>query len=394
MSVGRPLRLFLVAAEPSGDALGAGLIRALRELDPDRFECVGVGGAQMAGEGVVSPFDISELAILGIVEGLKAYPRVIKLADLTAAHAAELRPDAAILIDSWGFTLRVAQRLKRQSPDLPIVKYLGPQVWATRPGRAKTLAATVDHVLTLQPFEAPYYEPVGLPATFVGHPVLDRVEEGDAAGFRVRHGILERQRVLALLFGSRRAEVRRLAPVFGEVIERLNQRYGEELVIVSPLAGSVATQVRAYAAEDSRLHGAMLIDEDERVDVFAAADASIACSGTVTTQLAMAGVPTVVAYKLSLVTWLIAKVIYKAPHVSLINMALDERVMPEFIQGEATAARLVAEASRFLDDPAHAATVSAKLLAGAAMMRGEGGASARAANAVVDVLADRGLLSA
>jgi lipid-A-disaccharide synthase len=211
--VTRPLVVMLVAAEASGDGLGAGLARALRaRLGPDvRF--VGVGGARMAEEGVVSPFDVSELSVLGFLEGLAAYRRVVRRADETAALAAREKPDVAVLIDSWGFTLRVAQRLRRTDPSLPIVKYVGPQVWASRPGRAKTLAGTVDHLLSIHSFDAPYFEAAGLPVTFVGNSALHR-DFSDADGGRLRRRIeaASDDDVLLVLPGSRPSELKRPRP--------------------------------------------------------------------------------------------------------------------------------------------------------------------------------------
>ncbi len=382
-----PPRFFLVAAEPSGDALGAGLIDKLRERVPDAEFC-GVGGRRMAARGVVSPFDIRELSVLGLLEGLAAYPRVVKRAEETAACADAAAPDIAVLIDSWGFTLRVAQRLKKRRPELPVVKYAGPQVWATRPGRAKTLAACVDEVLVLQPFEPPYFERAGLAATFVGHPALEQTFDGDGAAFRARYKIPAAAKVALVLFGSRGSEVRRLAEPFADAMARLKARHGDDLVLVAPLAESVATDVRARAADDARLHEAILIDEPERDDAFAAADVALSCSGTVVTELAMAGVPTVAAYKLGLVTWAIAKVIYTAPHISLVNMAAGERIVPECVQFDATGERLAAAVDAFLDNPELARSTRAKLAAAIAKMKGDGASpSAKAADAVMRVLA-------
>lgn len=385
------LKLFLVAAEPSGDALGGGLAGALRErLGPDGVTFSGVGGPRMAAYGVESPFDISELSVLGLVEGLKAYPRVVRRADETAALAEAVQPDAAVLIDSWGFTLRVAQRLRARLPYLPLIKYVGPQVWASRPGRAKTLAATVDHVLALQPFEPPYFEAAGLAATFVGHPTLDAVPRGDAAAFRARYGLGADQKLVIFLFGSRRSEAERMAPAFADAAARLRALHGPRLAMAAPLAGSVATQIRAMAADDARLHELILVDEPEREDAFAAADAALACSGTVVTELAMTRTPTVVAYKLGGLTHLIARFIVTAPHISLVNMAAGERVLPEFVQGAATGEALARAVSAFLDDSALAERTRERLGAAIDVMRAAGGsASARAADAVLAVLNER-----
>lgn len=392
MSGEAPLTLFLVAAEPSGDALGAALMAALRERLGERVRFEGVGGLRMEAGGLRSAFDISDLAILGFVEGLRAYPRVVRRADEAAAHAVAVQPDAAVLIDSWGFTLRVAQRLRRLMPGLAIIKYVGPQVWASRPGRARTLAAAVDHVLTLQPFEPPLFEAAGLRATFVGHPALDEPPQGDRWAFRARYRINDGDLVVGVLFGSRPAEPRRLADVFAEAGALLRQRYGGRLALVAPLAGSVATQVRAWAIEDPRLADMILIDEGEKADAMAAMDVAMACSGTVVTELAAAGAPAVVVYKIGALTWLALKPIFRAPHISLVNMAAGERVLPEFVQGEASAPAIADAVIRFLDDPAYAAVVRGKLAEAVARMRGPGGASARTAEAILAVLAARGVM--
>jgi len=364
--------------------MGAGLARALTDRLGDGASFCGVGGPHMAAHGVVSPFDIRELSIVGYVEALKAYRRVVRRADETVALAVAEQPDVAILIDAWGFTVRVAQRLRAALPDLPIVKYAGPQVWATRPSRAATLAATVDRVLTLQPFEPAYFERAGLAAEFVGHPVFEKLPQGDGAGFRARYKIPPDAPVALVLFGSRASEARRLTPAFADAVERLDARFGDRLHVVAPLAESIATQMRAAAADDPRLQRALFVDEPERDDAFAAANVALACSGTVTTELAIAGVPAVVAYRFDTITYVLARHFYKAPHISLINMAADERIMPEFLQNEATGEALANAVACLIEEPDYAASVRAKLADAVAKMRGDGPpASERAADAVL-----------
>ncbi len=381
------LTLGLVAAEPSGDALGAGLAEALRERLGDQVDFIGVGGPRMAAYGVDSPFNINELAVLGLIEGLKAYPRVVKRAEETAELCAHSNADAVVLIDSWGFTLRVAQRLRKRAPNLKLIKYVGPQIWASRPGRAKTLARAVDHVLTLQPFEPPMFEAAGLPATFVGHPSLDAEPSGDAARLCARYEIPENVRIVLILFGSRGAEARRLAPAFADAMMRLRARHGQEIAIVAPLAESVATQVRAQAVDDPRLLEAIMVDEAERDDAFAAGHVALACSGTVVSQLALAGVPSVVAYRLGAITHLIADRLVTAPHISLVNMAAGARILPEFVQGAATGEALAGAVSRLLDDDKLYAETKQALADAIAAMRGDGGsASGRAADAILGIL--------
>ena len=184
----RPLTVMLVAAEASGDDRGAGLARALKRRLGDGVRLVGVGGARMAEEGVASPFDIADISILGLVDALLSYPRIRRRVADTAALAAREKPDVAVLIDSWGFTLRVAHALRAQDPDLKLVKYVGPQVWATRPGRTKTLAQAVDHLLTIHSFDAPLFEAEGLATTFVGNAALN-IDFSGADPARLRSAI-------------------------------------------------------------------------------------------------------------------------------------------------------------------------------------------------------------
>ncbi|MEE2567525.1 lipid-A-disaccharide synthase [Hyphobacterium marinum] len=379
-------KVFLVAAERSGDALGAGLIRALRDRFGDDVEFSGVGGSEMTAEGLNSPFDISELSVLGFFEVLSAYPRVVRRADETADLAERVKPDVAVLIDSWGFTLRVAQRLKARIPDMPVVKYVGPQVWATRKGRAKTLAETVDRLLTIHSFDAPIFEAAGLPTTFVGNPTLEKDIRGDGMAFRERHGIAPDAPCLGVLFGSRMGELTRLADPFSAALEKLKTRYPDLRVII-PLAAPVAGAARERMAADPNFAGAVIVDEAEKRDAFAALDVALACSGTVTTELAMAGVPTVAGYRLGWATWaLLRGLLFKGTYITLVNIAAGKELMPERIQTTCTGPRLAADISHFLDDTDLRARTSKALVETTATMRGDGQAAAKAAAAVAEYL--------
>jgi lipid-A-disaccharide synthase len=195
--------VFIIAGEPSGDALGAALIRALRERAGAGLRIAGVGGEQMREEGVDSLVPLSELAVAGLAEVLPHAPNLLRRIRETVAAIRAMRPDAVVTIDSSGFCWRVAHRLRRRGETLPLIAYVAPMVWAWRPGRARHMARWYDHVLTLLPFEPPYFEKVGLAASHVGHPVLESgAERGDAARFRMAHGIADDELVLAVLPGS------------------------------------------------------------------------------------------------------------------------------------------------------------------------------------------------
>jgi lipid-A-disaccharide synthase len=389
----RPVVIMLVAGEASGDVLGARLAHVLRaRLGADGVRFVGVGGEAMAREGVESPFDIAETSVLGFLEGVMALPRIQRRADDTAAVAKAEHPDIAVLIDSWGFTLRVAQRLRRADPGLPLIKYVGPQVWATRPGRAKTLAKTVDRLLTIHTFDAPYFERAGLATTFVGATALSLdLSSADPARLRREVGARYAQTIVLVLPGSRPAEIARLAAPFADALRRLAAQR-RDLCFVLPAAQTVAAQVRAvdWGAAVHIVEGDQL-----KYDAMKAASVALACSGTVTSELGMAGCPFVVAYRTGLVTYLAARLIYQQRYITLINIAAGEAVAPEFIQQDCTGEALAKALAERLDDPALRARQVARQNATLETMgRGGPDPAERAADVVIEMLTARGALAA
>jgi lipid-A-disaccharide synthase len=384
------LCIMLVAAEPSGDALGAGLMRALRRRLGEGVRLVGVGGGAMSAEGLQSPFDIADLAILGWVEGLRAYPRVVRRADEAAALAARERPDAAVLIDSWGFTLRVAQRLRRQNAGLKLIKYVGPQVWASRPGRARTLARSVDHLLSILAFDAPYFEAAGLKVTPVGNPALFKDFSGaDPNGLRRAMGLGADDPILLVLPGSRRSEIARLMTPFGEAVARLKAKH-PRLGVALGLADSVAEQARA-AAQTWPVTPYMVEGEAARIAAMRGATLALACSGTVSTELAMAGCPMVIAYRIGAATYALVKPMIRTPYATLINIAAGRAIAPEFIQGRCTGALLAESLAQRLDDEALRRRQIAEQTAALSLLGPMTGPdpSERAADAVIAILEGR-----
>ncbi len=345
----RPLTVMLVAAEASGDDRGAGLARALRRRLGDGVRFVGVGGQRLSAEGVESPFDIADLSIFGLLEGLLAYPNVVRRADETAALAARERPDVAVLIDSWGFTLRVAQRLRRLDPKLPLVKYVAPQVWASRPGRAKTAAQWFDLLLTIHSFDAPLFEREGLETAFIGDATL-AIDFGTADPGRLRHeiGAGPDEPILLVLPGSRPVEIERVMPAFEDAVTRLKaERPG--LHVVVPAAPTVAEAVKTRVA--GWPHRAHVVEgEVAKRDAMRAATVALACSGTVTTELALAGCPMVVGYRLGPLTHAILKRMIRTRYVTLFNIAAQAFVAPELIQDDCNGHDLAREVALRLDD--------------------------------------------
>ena len=367
----RAPRIFLVATEPSGDLLGASLAKAIRARARDA-QFSGVGGEAMAGEGIGSVFDIADLSVLGLFEGFKIWALVNQRAQETAEAVRDFDADAVVLIDSWGFSIRAAKRIRAEAPTTKIIKYVGPQVFATRPGRAKLLALAVDRLLAIHPFDAPYYEPHGLPVSFVGNPALERPVSGDGAAFRQRHGIGPDEPLLLVLFGSRTAEVSRLAPRFAAALARLRVVY-PELRFATVLSSTVAGAVRDAIAAHPPLQGMTVVEGPERRDAFSAADMALACSGTVTLELARAGVPTIAAYRLGWASWAVARaVLMRAKYISLVNLAADEELIPEFVQTRCTGDRLADAVAALMADPKGRAALSERLIEVTAQMKGPG----------------------
>ncbi|MBO9709390.1 MAG: lipid-A-disaccharide synthase [Caulobacter sp.] len=383
----------LVAAEASGDALGASLARVLRErLGADNVRFVGVGGTKMAREGVESPFDIAQLSILGIFESLKAYPRAMARLKDTLALAAREKPDVAVLIDSWGFNIRLAKALRRQDPDLPLVKYVAPQVWAYHASRAKDLAGAVDLLLSIQPMDKPYFDAAGLPNVFVGNSALAHdFSRADPTRLRQAIGAGEGEPILLVLPGSRPSEIERVMPPFEDAVHRL-KAHRPELHVVVPAAGTVAELVKArVAAWPFRAH--VVEDEGLKDDAMVAGTVALACSGTVTTELALAGCPMVVGYVTGAATYRLLKLLFKPRWVTLFNIAAQETIAPELLQNACKGEALAQEIAARLDDPdLRARQIAAQSAALDKMGRGMPDPSEAAADALMDFLRERGRL--
>jgi lipid-A-disaccharide synthase len=339
-------KIMLVAGEPSGDRLGASLMSALKRRLTD-VTFVGVGGTAMAAEGLKSAVPISDIAVMGLVEVIPRLPKLMGHIRNTAKLARQERPDVLVTIDAPGFNFRLAQRLA--DTDIPRVHYVAPSVWAWRPGRAKKVAPLFDHLLALLPFEPPYFEAVGLPTTFVGHPAAEQNHRGDAIGFRKRNTLSDDAEILVVLPGSRRSEVDRLLPIFSETVQRVcASRPGLRIVVptVEHLKGTVSKAVQLWPGAPIVVTG-----EVARHDTFATATTALAASGTVSVELALAGVPAVIAYDVNKVTAAIAKHLVKTNHVSLVNILLNRAAVPEYLLGKCRADLLAPAVAALLDDP-------------------------------------------
>lgn len=342
-----PRRILLVTAEPSGDAAAADLVVALRQRAPD-LVFAGMGGPKLAALGIDTCVSIDGLSILGLTEALKIWTLVREKVRALGQAALKFQPDIVVLIDSWGFTIRAAQEIRRILPRVPLVKMIGPQVFATRPGRAKSVAQNYDALFCIHDFEVPFYKGLGIPITVIGNPAVARAKIGDEAGFRARHNLGDR-RIILLLPGSRRAEIELVSPTFEAAAEILSRQFSD-VVFVSVLAPAVESLVRTRAQAWSFPH--LLVSETEKDDAFRAGDLALACSGTVTTEVALQGTPMIVGYRLGAITaFIILNFMLKSRFVTLVNIALDQAIVPEFIQNEFTPEVVVHAACQLLDDP-------------------------------------------
>lgn len=384
-----PIHVCLLAGEHSGDHMGALMMRALKARLGDRLRFSGIGGAEMTAEGGAQGFEsffpMEELAIAGIFEILPHVPRVLRRIEETAKRVRALKPDVVLSIDSPAFAFRVGRKLKGSG--IAHVHYVAPTVWAWRPRRARMIAGFLEHLLTIFPFEEPYFSKWGLSSTFVGHPTADMgFGQGDGARFRKAHGIAPDQPLLCVLPGSRRSEVAKHLPIFGETVARLGGRF-RDLAVVVPTVGTVAPTVRAAAAD---WPGTVIVTESlaDKRDAFAAADVALAASGTVTYELAMAEVPMVIAYRMAMASAAVIRMMVRVKYASVVNIVLGRQVAPECLQENCAPGILVREVGRLLGDPALRARQKADL-AEVAMALGRGGrpASDVAAEALIGVIA-------
>lgn len=339
---------FIVSGEASGDFLGSRLMAALKKKTKGKICFAGVGGKRMQAEGLTSLFPQEDLAHMGLIEVIKHLPLILRRMKETVQAVKVMKPDAVITIDSPDFSFRVAKKLK--GLDIPLIHYVAPSVWAWREGRAKKMAAFLDHVLALLPFEPPYFTRVGLPCTFVGHPLVEAgAANGDAARFYKTHSLSKEARVLTLLPGSRSGEVGRLLPIFGQTILRLATRFSN-LHIVIP----VLPHLENYIKEETKTWPVPVIfvrSDSDKYDAFAASQAALACSGTVSIELALAGLPAVIAYKLNWLSAKIARKVVKSPYVTLVNIMSKREVMPELLLEDCTPEKLSDNVELLLSDP-------------------------------------------
>lgn len=384
------LHIYIIAGEPSGDLLGGRLMAALKERLGAGVTFSGIGGEAMTAQGLTSLFPMTELSVMGLVEVLPRIPRILRRVAQTVSDIETKKPDAVISIDSWGFNGRIHKGLKERGSAVPRIHYVAPMVWAWKSGRTKTLARVLDLLLTLLPNEPEWFEKEGLRTLHVGHPVIEGpAAQGDGAAFRARYGFGTERKLLCVLPGSRHSETSKLLQPMGQAAALLAERF-PDLALVVPTVETVADEVSRAAAEWKL--PALVVRGPEKYDAFAACDAALAASGTVALELAMAGLPTVITYRVSPLTAFIATRFLglKIKFATLINIMLDRMVMPELLQDRCRPDLLAAAVERLLTDPQARADQAAGMREGLEKL-GLGGESPgrRAAAAVIEFITSR-----
>ena len=385
------MRIWICAGEASGDILGGRLMAALKRRRPE-VEFSGVGGAHMAEQGLETLFPMRELALMGLLEVIPNIRRLARRLDEAEAAILAASPEVLVTIDAPSFTLRLAERVRPRG--IRVVHYVAPQVWAWRPGRVKKLAQRVDRILALLPFEVPVLERAGISVSFVGHPVLESgADAGDAARFFAGHGLRPDEIPMIVMPGSRRTEVGRLLPIFGEALRLAIRRMPGLRPVVA--VGELVREAVEQAAKTWPAAPILVTGTEEKNDAFAAArarsGAGLIKSGTSSLEVALAGIPHVVGYKVNAITGEIVRTLIKVPHVSLTNLLAEREVVPELLQQNCTPARLAAALVRPMLEPEVADAQRSGFAQALARLQPQGGLlpSEAAAEAVLATI-DRG----
>ncbi len=354
----RPVRVFVIAGEPSGDKLGGALMKGLGQLSEVEFH--GVGGPLMQAQGLQSLFPMDDLSVMGLLEVLPRVPKLLNRVKQTVAAALAAKPDVLITIDSPDFCLRVASKVRKIRPDTKVVHYVAPSVWAWRPERAEKMARHVDHVLALLPFEPPLMQAAGMSSEFVGHPLVAEPvpSEAEMSALVSELGVdPETEKLVCLLPGSRKGEIARLAPIYGAVAQRVVAEVPNVRFIV-PVSSAVVNEVHRATAHwqvkpvmlDPTGHAPEQSEARKRT-AFHLCNAALATSGTVALELAAAACPMVVAYKANYLTTRMVRKMAQIDTANLVNIVTDSRLVPEFLFENCTADRITPKLLELLTDP-------------------------------------------
>lgn len=341
--------IYLIAGEPSGDLLGARLMRSIKEQTKTPVYFAGIGGEKMRAEGLRSLFPYLELAHMGLAEIIPHLFKLIARIDQTVADIKTKSPAVIITIDSPGFCKRVVRKLRKDGFESNYVHYVAPSVWAWRPERAKVCAELFDHLLCLLPFEPPLFEKEGLAASFVGHTVVTEYKKGDGAAFRKRYDIADDVPIFSLFPGSRNGEIQRHMPIFARTVTLLAETR-PNLAIVVPVPKHVLDKVRPYF-ENCPFRAIVTTNEADKFDGLAASKLAIVKSGTVSLEVAASGTPMVVAYRVNRLSAFIFSRLRKINLVTIANILLGREVIPELLQDDCNPTMIASAASQLLNNP-------------------------------------------
>ena len=348
MKADAPLRVYVIAGEASGDLLGGHLMAELKKQHQGEIKFHGVGGDRMAAEGLTSLFPYHELSMLGVIEILPYLFNIAARINLTVEDIVAKKPDIVITIDSPGFCARVVERLRNLHVKAKFVHYVAPTVWAYKPERAQRFKELFDHILLLLPFEPKYFTDVDMPCTFVGHPVVAETAPGDGDAFRKKYEIAPETPLFCLLPGSRRGEVKRHLPIFARAIGILARQY-PELAITVAVPKHVLGFIAPYF-KDCPFRAVILANNQDKKDALAASNLAIVKSGTVALEVAMAGTPMIVTYRVHALTAWYFRRKQNIKYVNLINILRNEEAIPELLQELCTPLAIASASSALFSD--------------------------------------------
>lgn len=372
-------QILIICGEASGDMHAAGLAEELQRLDP-RLSISAVGGEKLKAAGADVFFDIASLSVMGFFDVLRHLPRFLKLKKYILQKILELKPAAVILVDFSGFNLRLAKAINNTTP---VYYYISPQVWASRPGRVQTIKRYISNIIVFFEFEREFYKKFGVEATCVGHPLLDIVRPScDKKTFSLQYGLTQARPVIALLPGSRTAEIARILPVMLKATQAIIQKYPATQILVARVSGvklALYKQLLAQAKVDA------LLVEGKPYDCLYNADFALVCSGTATLETAIMATPFCIVYKMGILNYLLYRPQVKVPYIGMVNIVAQKKVIPEFIQFQATHEKIAAEAVSILENPLRLAEME-KELSRVKSLLGTPGAAARAAEAMYKLI--------
>lgn len=341
------LKIFVIAGEPSGDKIAAGFMREVKNINPN-VKFFGVGGFQMKKEGMETLFPLEELSVMGLAEILPKLFNLISRVNYTASEILKVKPDAVLFVDAPEFCFNVAKKVRKKNKTIPLVHYVAPTVWAWREKRAEKISKFLDHLLTLFPFEPPYFQKYGLATTFVGHPVVEKkLEENSAKVFREKYNVSENQPILTLLPGSRINEITQLLEVFEGAVYKILTKIPGALIVI-PTLPHLRGMIEEFF-KGKGINPLIIEDEEDKFRCFSASNVAIAASGTVSLELSFMGTPHLVAYRINFFSALLAKFIIKTRYFNIMNIIARRPIVPELLQGRCHADLIADEALKLLE---------------------------------------------